>query len=92
MPYNNVLVVEVRTFNFLFVLAACRKHLSGWSIVRASYYLAYEAELSHRNHILYAWDVVKHLTHFLVPYVLLFDVAHREIEFCQIFRWRKTSS
>ena len=76
MPYNNVLVVEVRTSNFPLVSAACRKHSSGWSIVRASYYFADEAELPRRNHILYAWDVVKHLTHFLVLYMLLFDVAH----------------
>jgi hypothetical protein len=63
------------------VLAACRKHSSGWSIVRASYHFAYEAELSRRNHILDAWDVVNHLTYFLVPYVSLFDIAHREIEY-----------
>ena len=81
MPYNNVLVVEVRASHFPLVLTTCRKHSSCWSIVRASYYFADEAELSRRNHILYAWDVVKHLTHFLVPYVLLFDVAHREIEY-----------
>ena len=49
--------------------------------MRASYYFADEAKLSRRNHILYAWDLVKHLTHFLVLYVLLFDVAHREIEY-----------
>ena len=81
MPYDNVLVVEVRTSNFPLVLAACRKHSSGWSIVRASYHFAYEAELSRRNHILDAWDVVNHLTYFLVPYVSLFDIAHREIEY-----------
>ena len=76
MPYNNVLVVEVRASHFPLVLTTCRKHSSCWSIVRASYYFADEAELSRRNHILYAWDVVKHLTHFLVPYMPLFDVAH----------------
>ena len=81
MPYDNVLVVEVRTSNFPLVLAACRKHSSGWSIVRASYHFADEAELSRRNHILDAWDVVEHLTHFLVSYLSLFDITHREIEY-----------
>ena len=81
MPYDNVLVVEVRTSNFPLVLAACRKHSSGWSIVRASYYFADEAELSRRNHILYAWDVVKHLTHFVISYSPLLNVAHREVKY-----------
>ena len=81
MPYDNVLVVEVRTSNFPLVLAACRKHSSGWSIMRASYYFADEAKLSRRNHILYAWDVVKHLTHFLVSYSSFLYIGHREVEY-----------
>ena len=49
--------------------------------MRASYHFANEAELSRRNHILDAWDVVEHLTHFLVSYLSLFDIAHREVEY-----------
>ncbi len=55
MPYDDVLVVQVRTLDFLLVLAALSEHALGWGIVLALYHLADEAELPHSNHILNAW-------------------------------------
>ena len=65
MPYDDFLVVKVRTPYFPLVLAARGEHASGWGIVRALYHLTNEAELPRGNHILDAWDIVKHLTTFL---------------------------
>ena len=81
MPYDDVLVVKVRTPYFPLVLAARGEHTSGWGIVRASYHLADEAKLYRGNHILDAWDIVKHLTHFLVSYSSFLYIGHREVEY-----------
>ena len=81
MPYNNVLVVEVRTPDFALVLAARSKHALGWGIVWTSHDFANEAQLSRSNHVLDARNVVKHLTHLVISYSSLLDVAHREIKY-----------
>ncbi len=68
MPYDDVLVVQVGTPNFAFVLAARSEHASGGGIVWSSDHLANEAELPRSYHILDAWYVIKHLTNLLVSY------------------------
>ncbi len=85
MSYDNILVVEVRTPNFALVLAACSKHASGWGVIWTSYYLANEAELPRSNHFLDAWNVVKHLKHFVVSYSSLLYIAYREVEYVEYF-------
>ena len=81
VPYDDVLVVQVRTPYFSLVLAARGEHTLGWGIVRASYHLADEAELPRGNHILDAWYVIKHLTHLLVSYLSFLYIGHREVKY-----------
>ena len=66
---------------FALVLAARGKHASGWGIVWTSYHLADEAELPRGNHVLDAWNIIKHLTHFVVSYSSLLNIAHQEVEY-----------
>jgi hypothetical protein len=80
VSYDDILVVKVRTPDFALVLAARSKHASGWEIVWTSHDFADEAQLSRGNHVLNAWNVVKHLTHLVISYSSLLDVAHREIK------------
>ena len=81
MPYDDVLVVQVRAPDFLFVLAACSEHASGRSIVWSSNHLANDAKLPPSDHILDARYVVEHLTNFLVSYSALLDIAYREVKY-----------
>ena len=71
--------MDVRAPDFALVLAACSKHASGWGIVWTSHDFANEAKLSRSNHVLDARDVVKHLTHLVILYSPLLNVAHREV-------------
>jgi len=43
-------------------------------------YFSNEVRLSSCNHISYAWDRIKHLTHPLVPIFFFFDRAHQDPE------------
>jgi hypothetical protein len=67
--------------NFPFVLAACGKHASGGSIVLSSNYLAKEDELSCCNHILDAWNIIKHPAHFLILYLVVLDISNPEVKY-----------
>ncbi len=61
--------------------AACGKHASGRSIVWSSNYLAEEAKLSCCDHILDAWNFIKHPAHFLISYLVVLDISNREVKY-----------
>jgi hypothetical protein len=46
-----------------FVIAASRDHVMGGAIWRNTYYLSDKIHVSCCNHVLDAWDSVKHLSH-----------------------------
>ncbi len=92
MPHDDVLVVQIRTPDFSFVLATRGEHASGRSIVGTSDHLANEAELPHGDHILDTRYVVKHLANLLISYLSFLNVSHREVEDPSNILMEKTSS
>jgi hypothetical protein len=73
--------VYIGASNFPFVLAACGKHALGGSIVWSSNHLTKKAKLSCCNHILDAWNIMKHLAHFLILYLFVLGVSNQEVKY-----------
>ena len=76
VAYHEVLVVQMRLAKMLGTIAACRKHLAGWTIKGGMDYFANEVELTCCNHILDGRCVIEYGANFLLPYLHISHLLH----------------